>query len=168
MKKKILSRSPSETRKLGASFAKKILNITNFRQAKIISLEGRLGGGKTTFLKGFARTLGLKEVIRSPSFVIMKKYRFQDKERLKKENRTLQVKNRNFKGYFYHFDCYRIENEKEVLHLHWKKIIVTPKNIVAIEWGDKIRKILPKNYFRIRFEFIDSNTREIYFKKMLE
>jgi tRNA threonylcarbamoyladenosine biosynthesis protein TsaE len=62
---------------------------------------------------------------------------------------------------FYHIDCYRVENEKEVLNLGFKEIVSNPKNIVAIEWADKIGKIVPKNSLKIDFKFIDKNNRKI-------
>ncbi|HOA47718.1 MAG TPA: tRNA (adenosine(37)-N6)-threonylcarbamoyltransferase complex ATPase subunit type 1 TsaE, partial [Candidatus Pacearchaeota archaeon] len=62
---------------------------------------------------------------------------------------------------FYHFDCYRIEDPKEILDLEFKKIIENPQNIVIFEWGDKIKKILPDDCFKIKFEFLDKNKRKI-------
>jgi tRNA threonylcarbamoyladenosine biosynthesis protein TsaE len=112
-------------------------------------LEGELGGGKTTFLKGFAKGLGIRKKIKSPTFIIMRKYK------LGFRCQVLGL------GYFYHFDCYRISKAKEILNLGFKEIIQNPENIVAIEWGDKIRRILPKNYIRIKFRFLGQNKRKI-------
>ena len=151
MKEEVISYSPAETKRIGEKTARKILRGCRKKRAKVISLEGELGGGKTTFLKGFARGLGVKEVIKSPSFVIMKKYRLPITHYL------LPV------IYFYHFDCYRVENPEEILRLGWEEIIKKPQNIIAVEWGEKIRKVLPQMYFWITFEFINKTTRKITF-----
>lgn len=62
---------------------------------------------------------------------------------------------------FYHFDCYRIKKSKEILNLGFQTIVSDPKNIVAIEWAERIKKIIPKNAIWISFEFIDQNKRRI-------
>ena len=116
--------------------------------AVVFGLRGNLGGGKTTFLQGFAKGLGIKEKILSPTFVIQKRFKIKDS---------------TFKN-FYHIDCYRLKNTKEILELHFKEIIFDPKNIVAIEWPEKIKKVLPKDTIFIKFKFVGENKREINFK----
>jgi len=141
----IVTRNPSQTKKLGKILAREFLK-TSGKKALVLGLIGDLGGGKTTFLQGFARGLGIKEKILSPSFVIMKIFKIADKKN------SLR---------FYHFDCYRIKKPKEILNLGFKKIISNPKNIVAIEWADKIQKILPKDKITLKFKFVDKKTRKI-------
>jgi len=138
--KKFITKSAKQTQKLGETYAKEILAICGNKNAIVIGLSGNLGGGKTTFLQGFAKGSGVKEKILSPTFVIMK----------------------HFKN-FYHFDCYRFNKPEDVLELGWKEIISNPKNIVAVEWPEKIKTVLPKNIIFINFKFVDNNTREIKF-----
>jgi tRNA threonylcarbamoyladenosine biosynthesis protein TsaE len=138
----VITKSPAQTEKLGEILAKEVLKM---KRGIVLALEGDLGGGKTTFLKGFARGLKIKEKILSPTFILMRRF---------------EIKNRKIKN-FYHFDCYRIENEKEILNLGFKKIIFLPKNLVAVEWAEKIRKILPKNVFLIKFKILGEKKREI-------
>ena len=137
----------SETKKLGKALAKKVQKIRN-KKALVFGLQGDLGGGKTTFLQGFAKGLGIKQKVLSPTFLIMKRFKLK----------TPAI--RQFSN-FYHFDCYRIQKPKEVLDLGFKKIISDPKNIIAIEWAERIKKIMPKNTIWINFEFIDKNKRKI-------
>ena len=145
-KKEFLTNSAKETENLGKNLAKFFLKSKDYNLKPIIlSLNSELGGGKTTFIKGFFKGLGVKYLIKSPTFVIMKSYK-------------LQMKSYKL---FYHFDCYRILKSKEILELGFKEIISNPKNIVAIEWGGKIKSILPNDYSQIKFKFIDKNKRKI-------
>jgi tRNA threonylcarbamoyladenosine biosynthesis protein TsaE len=135
----MLTNSAKETQKFAKDFAESLVGgRRSSAGAFVVALRGDLGGGKTTFLQGFARGLGIKEKVLSPTFNIYKRY-----------------------GNFYHFDCYRIEKPEEILNLGFKEIISNPKNIVAIEWAEKIEDILPKNTKWITFEFIDENVRSI-------
>lgn len=141
MKKENITSGSIQTKKLGERFAKEILEKKPKKTAFVVGLEGELGGGKTTFLQGFAKGLGIKEKILSPTFVIMKKF-----------------------NNFYHIDCYRIEKPKELLDLGFKEITSNPKNIIVIEWADRIRKIMPKDTLWIKFDFIDEKRRRVAFR----
>lgn len=143
----VVTNDSSQTKKLGKSLAKKIIKAKRNR-ALVFGLKGDLGGGKTTFLQGFGKGLGIKQRVLSPTFVIMKKYKLPNCP-------IAQLSN------FYHIDCYRIQKPKEILDLGFKQIVSDPKNIVAVEWAERIKKILPQNTIWIKFEFIDKNKRKI-------
>jgi tRNA threonylcarbamoyladenosine biosynthesis protein TsaE len=149
MKKIYLTKNQRETILLGRKIAQKIIRENKRKKALVLALIGDLGGGKTTFLKGFARGLGIKEKILSPTFILIRKFDIK--------HRTSSFK------HFYHIDCYRIEKPKEILDLGLREIINNPKNIVAIEWADKIQKILPKKTFFLEFEVLGRNKRKISF-----
>lgn len=134
-----------ETKKLGAKLARKILKNFSPQKAVFIALKGNLGGGKTSFAQGFARGLAIKEKITSPTFVIMKKFK---------------IKNSKFKN-FYHLDCYRLKKPEELFDLGFREITSNPENIIAVEWADKIKKILPEKSLWVHFEFINKNKRKI-------
>lgn len=155
-----ITNSNKETKELGKKLAKEILKSKpkwfgklTARGAFVIGLKGDLGGGKTTFIQGFALGLGIKGKVLSPTFVIMK--RFQVSSRLKRDR---------FQA-LYHIDCYRMKNSKELLDLGFKKIVSDSKNIVAIEWAERVKKILPKNTLWIKFDFVDIKKRKIKFSK---
>jgi len=169
MQKKYTTNSADQTKKLGVKLAKEILIFLPQKNAVVLCLSGNLGGGKTTFLQGFAKGLGIKEKILSPTFVIMK--RFLIPQRQKKQSLLQKVRSHNLRqGYLFHIDCYRLKNHKDILSAlggpasGWEQIISDPKNIIAIEWPEKITKVLPKNIIKIKFKFIDKNKREIDFK----
>ena len=145
MKKEYITNSVLETQDLAKKLAKEILKKQKGQNAQVLGLEGDLGGGKTTFLQGFAKGLGVRAKILSPTFVILKKFK---------------INHKRFK-FFYHIDCYRIKKAKEISEIGFKKIADDSKNIIAVEWADKIRKILPKNKIILKFKFKDKSTREI-------
>jgi tRNA threonylcarbamoyladenosine biosynthesis protein TsaE len=144
-----LTTSPAQTKKVGKDLAKEIKKAGPKAQACLLVLEGDLGGGKTTFLQGFAIGLGIEEKILSPTFVIMKRFKIQGSE---------------FKN-FYHLDCYRLKDAKDVLCLGFEKILSDKNNIIAIEWPEKIKEALPKDLIKIQFEFIDDKRRKLKISK---
>lgn len=153
------TRSSRETKQAAAAFAKKILkrgkprNVHRdalrgkpSRSALILGLAGELGSGKTTFIQGFLRGLGVRKKITSPTFVLIKRFK---------------IKGLRFKN-VYHIDVYRIKKPSELLKLGLREILNNPGNIVLIEWAEKIsakggpasggKKILPKSSIWIKFE----------------
>lgn len=135
----VISEKISQTKKEGKMFVKK---IKKQESALIFCLEGELGAGKTTFMQGVAKELGIKEVISSPTFLLMKRY---------------DIDYNGFK-HLYHFDFYRT---KSVGGLDFKRVISDPENLVFIEWGSNIKKYLPSNCYWIFFEYIDKDKRKI-------
>lgn len=141
MKREYLTTSPLQTKKLGQTLAKNLLKKSSSKRTLVFGLVGDLGGGKTTFLQGFVKGLGIKQRILSPTFIIIRR-----------------IKN------FYHVDCYRIQKPKELLSLGFQEIINKPGNVVAVEWADKVKSILPKNTIWLSFSFVDKNKRKIVLK----
>ena len=152
MRQKILSHSSTFTKKLAVRFARKIIKIWPPEKALVIGLSGELGGGKTTFIQGFAGGLGVKEKVLSPTFILMRKFKIRN---AKKAGRYFQN--------LYHFDCYRIARPKELLVLGFKEIIYRPENIAAIEWSEYLRKNMPKNTIWVKFSHRGKNVRKIQF-----
>jgi len=110
--------------------------LSRRKSAFVVGLKGILGSGKTTFIRYFAKELGIREKILSPSFLIFKKYPLPLNSKLK----TL-----NSKLYLMHVDCYRLKRAGELLALGFKNELANPKNLIMIEWAEKIKGILPKN-----------------------
>lgn len=165
MKFKIITKTAKQTRAIGAWAVKNI--EPNSKKAIIIALMGDLGSGKTTFAQGFGKAMGIKEKILSPTFVVMKKFQTATNSlQLTGKNCKPKALNCKLKSYFYHIDCYRIKDKQELLTLGFEEIISDNKNIVLIEWADRIKKILPKDTIFIKFKFIDKNIREIDIDKL--
>lgn len=160
MKRVCLTNSPYQTKKLGEKLAQKILKTEPQKNAFVIGLIGDLGGGKTTFLQGFARFLGISEKILSPTFVILKRFKITRIKNINQDLKRIRFKN------FYHFDCYRIKRPKELLGLGFKEIVSDPQNIVVIEWAEKIKDLLPENTLIVRFEFISKQKRKVIIENL--
>jgi len=143
---KILTKSAAETKKIGERLAKTDRSRTSIKKgAFVISLEGDLGAGKTTFTQGFAKGLGIKENPRSPTFVIMRTYHpfpIPIKEGSRRDGRFSN---------FIHIDAYRI-TLKDLKALGWNEFKKNPQNIILIEWGNRVKNILPKGSLRVKFE----------------
>src|SRR3989344_7427153 len=142
----MISKSKVQTQKLAVRLAKKVArtNSKSHRSATIIALSGDLGSGKTTFIQGFCKALGVKRGVTSPTFIVFRKHQIP--------NLQIQIKSKNQKLKFvFHMDLYRLHKSKEILALGFKKIINNPENIVLIEWPEVIKKLLPKNIIWIKF-----------------
>ncbi len=133
---KYLTKNQKTTQKIGYLLGEAILKTKPFKKnAFIIALKGNLGSGKTTFIQGLAKGLKIKNNFNSPTFIILKKYK---------------INNKKF-HFFYHLDLYRIKKTKELKHLNIDNLFKNPENIIAIEWPEKIKKILPKNTLWLKF-----------------
>lgn len=151
---KYQSRSPAQTKDIGRQLAEYIIrNIAFQNQALVLALFGDLGGGKTTFLQGFAEGLGIKQRILSPTFVIVKKYPLVGlSDKKGKEIKFLT---------FYHIDCYRVDDSKEILDLGFKEIVSSPQNLIAIEWANRVKELVPPQSLKVEFSIPNGKKREI-------
>lgn len=128
--KEYKTNSSNETLELGQKMAKSF-------NTNIVGLIGKLGSGKTVFTKGIAEYFGIKNIT-SPSFVIMKIYSIK--------NPKYKFKN------LLHVDCYRLKNYQSLIDIGLEDYIYDKKNLIIIEWADKIKDSLPKCTKYIRFE----------------
>jgi len=140
----IITENPTQTKKVAKILAQEILKKPSSKKPIVLGLSGDLGGGKTIFIQGLAKGLGIGQKITSPTFVIIRRY---------------NISSRRYKN-FYHIDCYRI-GPKDLFSIGFMEIINNPKNIVAIEWADRITEILPKDVIKIKFKYIGPKEREI-------
>jgi len=131
----IQTKTDMETKELGKEFAKKMVG------GEIICLYGDLGSGKTTFVQGLAEGLGIKKKVTSPTFVLVHQFPL--------------VNNK----VFYHFDCYRLQkNNVKDIGLYE---LFSEKNIIAIEWAERIKDFLPKKRIDIKIDYNSKNKRDI-------
>jgi len=157
MRKRFVSKSLEDTKKIAQAFVEKLLKTSGKTGGKavVILLQGNLGSGKTTFVKAVAEILGIKKNITSPTFVLEKVYRMP---------RVALAKWGN--PYFtslVHIDAYRLSGTKDMELLDWGNIVDNPKNLVFVEWPEMVPGVFPENTPKIELEFIDENTRVLTF-----
>lgn len=109
---------------------------------EVFELKSDLGGGKTSFIKGLAKGMGVKEVVQSPTFTISFVHQAKDNLEL------------------HHFDFYRLQ-DPGILSLELAETLNRPNVVVAIEWGEVVQKILPKNTTTITIKVLSDNARQI-------
>ena len=143
----ILSRSAKETKKAAEILAAE-LTSQPLKKALVIALEGNLGSGKTTFVQGFARALGVKDNVLSPTFVLMKVYSMT---RMTRSPTSYRSYHKHTFKHLIHIDCYRLDFPKDLIHLGFKDLIKDKDAIILIEWADRVRELIPQNASWIRF-----------------
>lgn len=133
--KQYITNSDKETRLLAGEIAQ------GFKKG-VIALYGELGAGKTTFVQGFAKSLGIKDKILSPTFVLIRQHSLAN-------NQT-----------FYHIDLYRLEKTKDLKSIGMDEILSNLENITLIEWADRLSH-LPKQTVKIEIEKLSAEKRLI-------
>lgn len=137
--------SSRETKRLAARLARQVLRArTPRRRAWVITLSGDLGTGKTTFIQGFCRGLGLRPGA-SPTFIFL---------------RRQTLRRARFKN-VYHADLYRLQNARELAALGWREVMREPGNIVLIEWPERAGRSLSRPRIRIRLRHGQTNNERI-------
>lgn len=135
--RKYITKSAAETRKVAQEFAESLLEKKQGKNALVVGLTGELGAGKTTFVKAFMRSAGVKRRITSPTFLILRRF---------------AIKNKNFRNIF-HVDAYRIEKKEDLAGTKATEAMTDPKNIVLAEWAEKIKEVLPRETIWVKFTY---------------
>ena len=124
--------SVKETQKFASEFSKTI------EMGSIISLNGDLGAGKTTFAQGFALGLGVKQHVGSPTFKLVSEYYG--------ENMKL-----------FHVDCYRLSGIEDFLNMGGENLLLPESGVSLFEWASVIEGVLPDNTIIIDFKRFKDN-----------
>jgi tRNA threonylcarbamoyladenosine biosynthesis protein TsaE len=140
------TRSPLEMERLSGRIARLLIErrsrpSSRSRKALAIGLIGDLGSGKTTFVQGFARALGIRSRTVSPTFTIMRRYALP---------RSSWAYRAGFRS-LVHVDCYRVHALRELKVIGFDGWLADPTAVVVIEWADLVRSRLPRTTPRIRF-----------------
>ena len=146
---KVISKNGETTKKLAGELSKTILSSSSPR-AFVILLSGDLGAGKTTFVQGFIKGAGVKRPVQSPTFVLLKKY-------------TLPKKKLQQFHSIIHIDLYRLKKSAELKLLKIPDEVKDPKNIILIEWPEKIPAVAKYGNLKINFSHKKYNQRSISF-----
>ena len=129
------SASPEATMRIAAEL------LANRPERLAIALHGELGAGKTCFVRGLARALGVQQPITSPTFTIVQEYRGPTP--------------------LTHIDLYRLEDPDEILNLGFEEYLARP-GVVAVEWAERAGDLLPPETLHVTIELGENdNHREI-------
>jgi len=134
-----ISYSADETIAIAESLA------SGFDFPSIVCLRGDLGAGKTTFAKGFAKGLGVSEIVASPTFTLLNEYDLPSGNKL------------------IHFDMYRLSSSDEAEEAGFAEYfgLKDDKNIILVEWAENTPELIPPTALSIIFEKIDDEKRKI-------
>lgn len=125
--------------------ARELLDV--FNDEHIFAFYGKMGTGKTTFIKAICRTLGSTDNITSPTFALINEYDTPSD------------------GSIFHFDFYRINNIEEALDIGFEDYL-SSDNYCLIEWPEKIAELLPVKFVKVSIEETVSGSRLIKAAKL--
>ena len=109
---------------------------------KVFAFYGKMGAGKTTFIKALCEVLGVEDVITSPTFAIINEYTDGNENPI------------------YHFDFYRIKKLEEVYDMGYEDYFYSG-NLCLLEWPELIEDILPENVIKVTIEEQPDGTRKL-------
>ena len=107
--------------------------IKGMGDGKVFAFYGKMGAGKTTFIKALCEVLGVKDVITSPTFAIINEYTDGNNNPI------------------YHFDFYRIKKLEEVYDMGYEDYFYSG-NLCLLEWPELIEDVLPENVIKVTIE----------------
>ncbi|KKW19306.1 MAG: hypothetical protein UY63_C0017G0083 [Parcubacteria group bacterium GW2011_GWA2_51_10] len=138
-----LAHNAEEMGQFASEFAQKLAPRKD--GAVVVALSGELGAGKTTFVQGVARAMGIKDTVPSPTFIIERIYKTES-------------------GPFsrlIHIDAYRLASDLELLHLGWKELLADPESLILLEWPENVGALIPPYAVRLSFETLAGEERKI-------
>lgn len=117
--------------------------VQNMGDNTVFAFYGKMGAGKTTFIKAICEELGVKDVITSPTFAIVNEYRSEETAEL-----------------IYHFDFYRIKKLDEVYDMGYEDYFYSGA-VCFIEWPELIEDLLPGNAVNVTIEEVNGGARKV-------
>ena len=130
--KSFITNNPNETIELGKKIGKLL------KASDVVLLDGDLSAGKTTLTKGIGEAIGVKKVINSPTFTIVKEYKGDIK--------------------LYHLDLYRLDGINNDFDL---EEYIESEGIAVIEWPNQVSELIPNDYLKVILKRLDNDRREI-------
>jgi tRNA threonylcarbamoyladenosine biosynthesis protein TsaE len=122
--------------------------LSNFPKNKIFAFFGKMGSGKTTFIKEICKQLGVSDVVTSPTFALINEYTLPEEHKI------------------FHFDFYRIESIEEAYDFGYEEYFYSGE-YCFIEWPELIETLLPKKYIKIIINEVDNGNRIFSFENKI-
>jgi tRNA threonylcarbamoyladenosine biosynthesis protein TsaE len=126
--------------------------VENIGSRRVFAFYGKMGAGKTTFIKAVCEALGVEDVITSPTFAIVNEYEISPEVTL--GNDTVST--------VYHFDFYRIKKLEEVYDMGYEDYLYSG-GLCFMEWPELVEELLPDNTVRVTIEEQPDGSRTIAF-----
>ena len=123
---------------------------------RVFAFNGKMGAGKTTFIKCLCEAMGTEDIVNSPTFAIVNVYEV-NANLLPDE---LKVESLKLKGEVYHFDCYRIKDIREALDMGTEEYLYSG-NYCFIEWAEMIEPLLPDDLVTVNIEVLENGDRAL-------
>ncbi len=153
----VTTNSHEETEELGAEFAQTL------KPGSVVALFGELGAGKTCFTKGIAKGLGIKDYVKSPSFVIVISYG-ADEEWSKSAGVD---KSKGGRLPLHHIDLYRIASGREADELGLEEYLYG-RGVCVIEWAERAPDALPDDTINVTLTYEGESRRRIEIERVGE
>ena len=122
---------------------------------RVFAFDGKMGAGKTTFIKHLCEAMGTEDVVNSPTFAIVNVYEVE-------AIRLLGEKARGEREEVYHFDCYRIKDLREAMDMGAEEYLYSG-NYCFIEWAEMIEPLLPEDTVWVKIEVEENGERSLSF-----
>ena len=136
--------------------------IANIGERRVFAFYGKMGAGKTTFVKAICEELGVEDVITSPTFAIVNEYGTPSNSPCLGGDQKSSLSREDLGGSIYHFDFYRIKKLEEVYDMGFEDYFYSGA-LCFIEWPELIEDILPDDAVRVSIEEQDDGSRIITF-----
>ena len=142
-----------------ASAAQKF--VDEMGENRVFAFYGKMGAGKTTFIKAICEALGVEDVVTSPTFAIVNEYMTPHPPLGRaignvKESREFPLK--GGRGSVFHFDFYRIKNLREAYDIGCEEYFYSG-NPCFIEWPEMVEELLPEDTVKVCIEVLDNESR---------
>jgi tRNA threonylcarbamoyladenosine biosynthesis protein TsaE len=142
---RLVAQSVQDMHAIAARLAAEWLRALPARErALVVGLRGELGAGKTTFVQGVAKALGVRETPASPTFNLMKEY---------------PVGSGPYR--LLHLDCYRLDGHRDLAPLDMPARFADRRNLILVEWPERVGDGLPADRIEVRFEHVSPERRSI-------
>jgi len=138
----LILHSLEEINEKAVSFLKYIQSEEKYKNSNVIAFYGKMGVGKTTFIKAICSALGVEDEVNSPTFALINEYFTAKQESI------------------YHFDFYRINSVEEAFDFGYEDYFYS-SNFCLVEWPELIENLLPEHHIKVQITENEDGTRTL-------